>query len=543
MTSDETQAPASSVPPVPEGAGVPPEPPLPEGPTGSPASPEPAGSGRGGAAKTLIRGTSWSTASQVLPLVINLAMTPWVIHGLGAGRYSVFLLITTIVALLGNLDGGIGQSALRFFTIYAGRDDRISTTRLLFSVSALVLGGGLLVSVVVLPFTPQILSFFRLADDLRGEATVLLFVLVPVTAFLLLRNLYSSVVYARQRFGTMSVAVLAGYLAYTVGLVLTVVQGWGLYGIAGALVAQAVVLGAISVPVGISYLDKAGMTLMSRAEFGEFFRYAWRVQVSGLISFVGQQKDQLVAGRVLSAQESGPFGQGTSFATQLAWMPQNAVGPIQAMIGQRVGANGADASVSAVESVQRAWVKGVTGWCAVGAPAAYFGVRAWLPDSFALAGTVAAILLLGSMFWLASRVLLLWGLTLGHSELEMRGQIVSLVANIALSVAFGFAFGMIGIVVATALSKLVAMIYVSWAARRLLPTQIRWFALDVPWLAAAVGFAACAVVEYFAAPFFPRGALGLVCAGFVATVPFALYAVLALRPSEWRQVWRAVRRR
>ncbi len=512
-------------------------------PSGGPTPDPGATHARGRAAATLLKGTSWSTIAQVGPIVVNLAMTPWVIHGLGAQRYSVFLLITSIVALLGTLDGGIGQSVMRFFTIYAGRDDRVATTRLLVSVSAVVVAGALLVSAVVLPFTPHLLGFFRLDDALRPEASVLLFVLVPVTGLLLLRNLYSSVVYARQRFGVMSLAVLAGYTAYVIGVVLTVVRGWGLYGIAGALVAQGVVLGCISVPTGLRYLDRAGVALMSRAEFGEFFRYAWRVQVSGIVAFLGYQKDQLVAGRLLSAQQSGPFGQGTSFATQLAWLPQNAVGPIQAMIGQRVGAVGAAGATATVEAIQQAWVKGVTGWCLIGAPAAYFGVRAWLPDSFALAGTVAAILLLGQTFWLIGRVLLLWGLTLGQSGLEMRANLVALAVNIALSVVLGVAFGMLGIVAATALSRVAAMVWISWDARRTLSTPIRWFGRDVPVLAGVVGGVACALLQALASPWYPRGALGLLAAGLVAVPALALYAGLALRPAQWRALWAMARRR
>ena len=44
-------------------------------------------SSRTSTARTLLRGTSWSAAAQLIPLVVNLAMTPWVIHGLGAGSY------------------------------------------------------------------------------------------------------------------------------------------------------------------------------------------------------------------------------------------------------------------------------------------------------------------------------------------------------------------------------------------------------------------------------------------------------------------------
>lgn len=512
----------------------------------APAEPDPApppAAGRGRAAKTLLKGTSWETASQVLPLVVNLAMTPWVIHGLGPGRYSVFLLISSIVALLGNLDGGIGKSALRFFTLYAGRDDRISTTRLLTSVSSIIVAGSLLVVVLVLPFTTEILRFFHLDESLLAEARALMYVMVPVTGLLFLRNLYSSVVFARQRFGIMAIAKLAGYAAYTVGVILTVVQGWGLYGIAGALAAQGLVLGVISVPTGLRYLDRRGIGFVSRADFREFFGYAWRVQVSGLMSFIGVQKDQLVAGRILSAQASGPFGQGTSFATQLSWMPNNALGPIQAMTGQRVGRMGADAAASSIDAVQRVWIKAVTGWSVVGAPAAYFGVRAWLPDSYADAGTVAAILIFGNLFWLMTVVTVTWALTLGHSEIEMRANISALVTNIALSFVLYQVVGMMGIVVATALGKVAMMCSVSWDTRRRLETNLRWFGRDVPLVAAVVGFCASAALGYVVSPYLPRGALGLLCAGLVAALPMVVYLALAFRPSEWRAGWRMIRSR
>lgn len=505
-----------------------------------PAEPTPA---RGRAAKTLLRGASWESAAQIIPLAVNLAMTPWVIHGLGPARYSVFLLISSVVALLGNLDGGIGQSAMRFFTLYAGRDDRLSTTRLLTSVSALVVGGWLVVMLVVLPLTGRILDFFRLDPALYHEAQVLMYVMVPVTGLLFWRNLYSSVVFARQRFGIMAIAKLLSYAAYTIGTILTIVYGWGLYGIAGALVAQSVVLGFVSVPTGLRYLDRRGLGFVSGAEFREFFSYAWRVQVSGLMSFLGYQKDQLVAGRILSAQASGPFGQGTSFATQLSFMPNNAHAPIQAMTGQRVGRLGAAGAAPSIEAVQRVWVRFVTGWCVVGAPAAYFGVRAWLPDSYATAGTVSAILIFGNVFWLITVVTMTWALTLGRSEIEMRANIAALVTNVVLSVVLYQVMGMIGIVVATALGKVAMSLMVSFDTRRRLDVNLRWFLLEVPVVAAVVGFLASAGAGYLAAPYLPRGAIGLLCAGLVAAVPMLVYGLLAARPSEWRAGWAMLRSR
>lgn len=481
--------------------------------------------------------------SQVLPLVVNLAMTPWIIHGLGPARYSVFLLISAIVMFIGQLDGGISRSSLRFFTLYAGRDDRITTTRLLISASVALIGATLVMCALVLPFTDEMLRFFRVSDDLFPEARLIVFVTVPFTAFLLVRNLYSSVVLARQRFAVMAMAKLVGYAVYMTGTVITVIMGWGLYGIAAALVAQGLALGVVSVPAGLRYLDRRGVGFVSRGEFIEFASYAWRVQVTSLVSFFTSQKDQLAAGRLLSAQASGPFGQGTSFATQLSFMPQNALAPIQALTGQRVGRMGAEAAAPAIDDVQRMWVKAVTGWSVVGAPAAYFGVQAWLPDSYAQAGIVSALLIFGNLFWLMTIVSVTWALTLGHSGIEMRGHLIELVANVLFSLALFPVFGMIGVVLGTTLGRVVLAAVVTWETRRRLPVRLRWFGRDVPILAAVIGFAASVGMGELVSPFLPRGALGLLGAGISAILPMLLFFALAFRPSELKAGWRLLRSR
>ncbi len=60
----------------------------------------------------------------MLPLIFNLALTPFVIHGLGVGIYGIFLLVMVIQQFIGSVDGGVGPSARRYFGMYAGRGDR-----------------------------------------------------------------------------------------------------------------------------------------------------------------------------------------------------------------------------------------------------------------------------------------------------------------------------------------------------------------------------------------------------------------------------------
>src|ERR1019366_948985 len=111
--------------------------------------------------RVLARGTSWQTGPQVVAWVINIGMTPYVISGLGAGRYSIFLLINTLTMMLSTFDGGLGLSALRYYKLYAGRDDRASTTRLLVTVSAVLGAFFSVIFTALLLAAPFVLSFFK----------------------------------------------------------------------------------------------------------------------------------------------------------------------------------------------------------------------------------------------------------------------------------------------------------------------------------------------------------------------------------------------
>ncbi len=472
-------------------------------------------------ARALISGTSWQTLSQLIPLVVNLALTPYVIAGFGPARYSVFLLVTSIATMLGRFDGGIGQSALRFFTVNAGRGDTAATTRLVCTISMVALAFGVVLTTVVFLCTPAILGFFRLNPGLVDEAGVLLRVLCALIGLLLLRNVFNSVLMAALRFRITATAIIVGHVVYTAGLVASVELGWGLYGVAATMIAQQVIGSLITVPPVIRLLDRGGIGWLGRPELAEFFGYAWKVQISGLLVVAQTQKDQLVAGRVLSAQESGPFGLGSNFAMQLRQLPLNAIAPIQATIGAQVGRLGPVDALPSAERLQRTWVRLITGWSVLGVPATYVGVRAWLPDSYSLSATVAAILVAAAFFHLAVIVLKVWALSLGRPDVDVRASVAGVVANVVMSFLLYWPFGLIGVVVGSALGQMCnAFVYV-WAAARALPVAPRSFVRDVPWWQALVGFALASGLELWLAPMLPRGVLGLATAAFAA-LPAAL---------------------
>ncbi|HYO19669.1 MAG TPA: polysaccharide biosynthesis C-terminal domain-containing protein, partial [Dermatophilaceae bacterium] len=471
----------------------------------------------------------WQTVAQVVPLAINVFMTPYVIHGLGPQRFSIFLLIATVANLLAQFDAGIGASTLRFCTLYAGRDDRISTTRLLMTVSVVIIGITVVVSAVVVVATPLILGFFGVDAAFIGEAAVLLRVLTVLIGLIMLRGLFHSVLAARYRFRWMSITMLLGYVVYAVGLGLAATHHWDLRSLALTMVTQQLVTSLLTIPAGLRYLDHRGLRFMPRAEASVFWSYAWRVQLTGLISIAVSQKDQLVAGRLLTAQASGPYSQGYGLAFQLKSLPYNAGKPIQALIGDLVGKEGPDAARARVAQLQRVWVRAITGWAVVGIPAVYVGVRAWLPDSFSLTGAVVVVLFTGHVFTLLTTVTSLWAMTLGFAGMDLRATSAGFVVNLLLSVLLGAWLGMFGVIVATAIGQAVAMAYLTWDTGRRLPTPLPAAVGDIPWVAVLVAGALAGALEWVVAPHLPRGVLGLLGAGLAALPAVACFLLLAFR--------------
>lgn len=497
---------------------------------------------KGGTARVLLSGTSWQTSAQLIPLLINLAMTPWIISGLGPQRYSIFLLVSTATLLLSQFDGGIGTSAMRFFTIYAGRDDRATTARLLVSVSFVIVLVSGMVTVLAIVFTDPILALVRVSDAYLAETRVLFRALTAMITLLLLRNLFSAVVNSRQLFRVTAAASLAGYAVYMTGLVLTVVHGWGLTGVAITMVLQQVVSSSITVPAALPYLMRPTPLFMNRREAGKFFRYAWRVQVTGLSNIITSQKDQMVAGWAITAQQSGPYGQGSNFAGQFRSMALNATFPMQALIGSEVARHGAEAAVEKITKLQRLWVCAVVGWCGIGSATAFFAVRHWLPSSYSLAAPVASTLLVGAMLALLKHVSNLWSLTLGHSEIEMRASLVGMLVNLTLTVALGSIVGMPGVVLATVLGQLVSMLFFSWQLRKL-QVRLPWFVREVPVVGLLVGVLVTVGLQLLADDHLPQGALGLLCSGLLGGPGVVVYALIALGPRGLRQGAELLRRR
>ncbi len=495
-------------------------------------------SGPPGTLSVVLRGGAWSVLQQITPLLISLALTPFTIHKLGPDRYGLFVLVNTVVAFLGSFDGGIGQSAGRYFSVYAGADDKAATTRLLCSLMPVLAGLGLLIFAGAYVLAPYLMGALGLPRLLRPDGVYLLRIAAILLTLGFLRGIFNSVLIARQRFALTSNLYIAVYFVYAAMLWYALRSGGGLRAIGLVFVAQGALSTLVIAPAASRYLQRSAVGFVPWFELRQFLSYAWRAQMVGVASLVNLQADALITGAILPVRFVGIYGAGGNLANQLRNVPINALGPIQTVLARIYGREGQAAALLEFERLQRVWVRGSSAWCSAAVGALYFGVSSWLGADYRLSGVVAVVLTIGNTVNLYTGTLTILCQVLGRPGIEARYGFISMALNLGLTVPLALAAGLIGVISATALAQIIGSLLLLRIVRRRLHVPVSSFLSHMPWMAMVATVGVVVGLESTIRAIVPNGALGLVVCAVPGAIGVAFFAAVDVGPTR---LWRTVR--
>ncbi|MFT4217182.1 MAG: polysaccharide biosynthesis C-terminal domain-containing protein [Micropruina sp.] len=495
--------------------------------------------------RRLAGGAGWQALAQMSPLVFNLALTPYLIRGFGIGLYGVFLLIAVIQRFIASMDGGVGGGARRYFGILTGRGDRAGMTSLLTSLFVITSVASAVLCTLLWFAAPAIMSFFPgAAEDLDGSV-YLLRVMIVLAGLAQVRGIFTQVLLTANLFRFTALGDLLGFFAYATGMILAVQFQLGLVGIAWAFIAQQVFPTLMVVPTALGRLERGAIRFAPGSLVKDFFRYSWKIQISGTLTLLADYGDSLFVGRFAAPQMTA-FGTGASFANTMRGIPFNGMVPMDANIVREIGQHGPSGAVDQVAKIQRLWVRLIAGWIAVGAPAAGFGVTVWLNLGTDLPGQVAAVVLLAYGVSLSMLVQRLWLNGLGRSGLTLSYDVINMVLNLSLTFPLILSFGVAGTISATLAAAICAAGYLTWVGQRRveIPLPTPWS--EVPWLsvlaASALAAACCwATAHYVVGSIVPHGALALLTMGAAAAPALALYLIHIVGFSRLRSMFVQVR--
>lgn len=517
----------------PSGAVPDPDPTAAPGPAGQGADPQPS---PGSTGRSVLNAAKWQTIARFAPLVVNLSLTPYVILKLGAVGYGMWLIVNTLINFVGQVDGGLGATAQRYFAIFAGARDRRTMTSYLVTLVLCILGIGAVVLVPIAFSAGALADFFHAPADLREATTALFQVMVALVGLGFVRSLFIGVLQAHHKYFLTSLASLLGYAVYAALLFFGLREGHGLWAVAAAAIGQAGIHTLMVVPPALRLLTPRGWTLMSRKDFVDFWRFSLTLQAGGIARLISTNGTTLIVGRLAMAQVPH-YGPGLTFSQTLRDLPTSALAPMQTVVGNEVGRNGPRSALPMLTALQRNWVRLVVGWTVAGAPAVWVGITAWLPLEGTLAGQVGAILVVSNMFMLLGQLTIEWGMLLRHPEIGGWSGVVGATVTLAFALLFVGPFGALGVAFAAVLGQVTALVLVLVMARNRLDVVPHSPLRDVPWGAATLALLTSSGLAYLVFDLFqrgivPSGVLGLLCGGTPAIVALFVYLGLVF---GWRR--------
>jgi O-antigen/teichoic acid export membrane protein len=430
--------------------------------------------------ETVARNTAYNAAGRVWDAVVSLVLIAYIVSRIGVEQYGLWAIVAAITGYAALFDLGVASAYSKYIAEHAARNERerisaVVSTGFFYQIafSAVFLTGAWF----AIDSLVELLRDWRNAGALGTEAVTadLAFLLKWTLALLAASNCLAPFVAVQSGLQRMGVTNLVSAGASLVKVAATV---WFLesgMGIRGLVYANAAVLGvfavaAVAATFAICPSLRVAPWRASWPMFLRLFAFGWRTQVSRLANLVTFETDVLIITFVLrDLQLAGLYRIGVELANK---MRQGPVVLMSAMIP-------AAAHLEAVhdgERLRALYLRATKYVAAITVPLAAFTaggagllMTAWQGPALGLGVSVVVLRILCAGY--VANILpgpgVAVALGMGRPGVQMIAGLISMVSNLALTIAFVFAFGFWGVPVATALSMAISWAWFTAAMQRL----------------------------------------------------------------------------
>lgn len=250
------------------------------------------------------RNTAVNAARPVVNLAVGIAMTPFLLHQIGATSYGIYVLAASFSAGAGYLslgEVGLQGAVIRFVARHDALGQRDLVARVVGTAMTILLAIGLVGATLLTLFALYGLGIFNVAADDRSAARFVFLILAAqvVAEFSVLALL--GYLEGLQRFFTITMLGLTQLGVYVALVVPLVLAGAGVRGVAvAAATATFVHLIAALTTVRLQAGKLSPRPGIDRRILPELGAYSWRLMVIRLTSVGYDQMDKLIIAITLS---------------------------------------------------------------------------------------------------------------------------------------------------------------------------------------------------------------------------------------------------
>lgn len=461
---------------------------------------------------TIARNTVFNAAGRLFVAVVNVALMVYIVRRVGEAGYGVWGLTAAFTSYIALVDLGMGSGYAKYIAEHAARNEHREVSAVVSTGFFLYFFLGAVIIAVGWPFLDQLIDLFfvvarkqdmkdlALVEDLRflfKWGLVLFAVANCVSAF-------SAVQTGLQRMGITNILSVASVLLKVAATVFFLEFGYGVRGLlyANALVLCVFAVATIATAFWLFPALRVSPWRMNRPTFRRLFGFGWRSQVSRLANLIMFETDVIIVALLFQGFGLvGLYNIGVGLANKVRQVPLlllSALVPAASDLDAR----------SDEERLQLLYLRATKYTAAVAIPLALFTIT--------VAGTVTR-LLFGEGYETAAWVLRIMAfgyvantlpgagvsvvLGKGRADLQMKAGLISMIANIVLTVALVLTVGFWGIPVATAASMFLSWAWFTRAVTPVLgvpPRKLLAAAMGWPLLASLPGTAICLVFNVFA---------------------------------------------
>jgi O-antigen/teichoic acid export membrane protein len=263
-----------------------------------------------GGRRAAIVNSSYAVADYVTQPLGMLVAAPYLLQHMGAGQFGVWMLASAAVSSGSLLSSGFGDAAVKYVSMYRGRDDWQGVTRIVRGMITINLALSSLLAIILSIVAPYAVSHIAHIDGRLQRVCLESFRIGSL--LLVVRSLDSVFVSTLRAFERYSPAVrIAMYsrVSALLAAVLLVSRG---FGVASMMVATLVISGVAVVAQGIAVRVHVGKIVMLPSLHREtistiagFGCFSW---LQALASVAFSQVDRLVVGVFLGAPAVAYYG-------------------------------------------------------------------------------------------------------------------------------------------------------------------------------------------------------------------------------------------
>ncbi len=429
---------------------------------------------------TVTRNTLFNAIGRAWEAVLALVLTPYIVHRLGVNTWGIWTLLFAFVGYVTLLDVGVAGSYAKYIAEHYARKEKVAINRIVSTgVFFYFVFGVLLVSVGWICIDQLVHGLARLHPERAGEwadsAVMgnLRFLLRGSILLICLANVFAAFAAVQtglQRMDVTNIISVAASLVKAGTIVFLVHAGWGiralLYGeYAGFL---AFVIPSIGVSFAILPELRVSPRFVDRATLKRLVDFGWKTQVAKLANLIMFQTDKIVAGIVFRR-----FGLVGLYDLGIRWA--NTARQIPALLLSALVPAVSDLDArDQQERLDTLYFRTTKYVGALSMPLGLFLVgnadlimRVWVGelDGLTTASWVLRIIAIGYIANLIPGAGVSIALGKGRPDLQMKAGLISMIANVFLTVILVFTVGFYGIPLATSMSMFISTLWFFYAFR------------------------------------------------------------------------------